>query len=190
NSSRYDQSKSTNYGFVSPNTLDNSRFDDAIKNLNSPEELKLMNKTLNLGCRVGQNVKVYKAVGSWRDGAEHSVLITLTSDEKRMRYFVSRLGKYSRQKAVLYFHQQPGGKATIYILYSPGQRTTLRDLAFILDQAGVSFRTLVPLRRGTIIYVVDTDGQLRANVMVAARQLRTQVRSKSGTAAFIGDDSD
>src|SRR5262249_39826933 len=120
NSSRYDQSKSTNYGFVSPNTLDNSRFDDAIKNLNSPEELKLMNKTLNLGCRVGQNVKVYKAVGSWRDGAEHSVLITLTSDEKRMRYFVSRLGKYSRQKAVLYFHQQPGGKATIYILYSPG----------------------------------------------------------------------
>src|SRR5262245_39360595 len=73
--SKYDAGKSINYGFVSPNTLDNSRFDDAIRNLNSEEELKLINKTLNHGCRIGANLKAYKAVGSWSDGAENSILI-------------------------------------------------------------------------------------------------------------------
>jgi hypothetical protein len=59
-----------------------------------------------------------------------------------------------------------------------------------MDQAGVSFRTLVPTRKGAVIYVVDLKGELQTKVVSAARRLKAQMRAKKGNAEFIGDDSD
>ena len=56
--------ESFNYGFVSPNTRNDLRLEEAIKKLNSVEELRLMNETRLIGCRVASKVRIMKAVGS------------------------------------------------------------------------------------------------------------------------------
>src|SRR6266850_2278723 len=99
-----DQSETLNYGFVSPNTHENLGLADAIRNLNSDEEKNLIKKANDLGCRTRTRLLALKALGSWSDGAEHSVLLRMISDEQTVRYLVSVLGKDARQKSVLYFH--------------------------------------------------------------------------------------
>jgi hypothetical protein len=174
--------KSVNYGFVSPNTRNDLKLEDAIKNLSSPEEANLI--------RMRERVRTWKAVGSWSDGAEHSILLRMDADESTMRYLVARLGRDAHQKAVLYFHRRRGGPAKLYILY-PGRKIRgLRTLAMGLDHAGVSFRTLVPLKQTTVIYVVDTKGELGAKLRVAAKRLRATIVSQEGNAEFIGDEVD
>ncbi|HZE71922.1 MAG TPA: hypothetical protein VE135_20625 [Pyrinomonadaceae bacterium] len=185
-----ESNKSVNYGFVSPNTSNDLKLEDAIKNLSSSAEANLIRKTSDLGCRMRKRVRIWKAVGSWSDGAEHSILLRMDADESTMRYLVARLGRDAHQKAVLYFHRRRGGPATLYILYPGQEMRGLRTLAMGLDHAGVSFRTLVPLKRTTVIYVVDTKGELGPRLRVAAKRLRATVVSQEGNAEFIGDEVD
>ena len=107
---------SLNYGFVSPNTKQNLKLDEAIKGLSSAEETKLVKQSINLGCVVGSRIHSFRALGSWSDGAEHSTMMRVESDEATVRYLLSRLGREARQKSVLYFHPQPEGTAQLYTL--------------------------------------------------------------------------
>lgn len=182
------QQKSHNYGFVSPNTKENLRLEDAIAGMRSPEETRLVKQSINLGCVVRSRIRAFRALGSWSDGAEPSVMLRVTSDEATVRYLLSRLGRDARQKSVLYFHPQPAGTADLYALQPRRPVRNLAALANTLDRAGIAFRTVVPLKSGTWIYVVDLKRELRAKVMAAAKKLRARVRSESGNAAFVGDD--
>lgn len=179
---------SLNYGFVSPNTKENLKLDDAIEGMNSPEETQLVRKSINLGCVVRTQIRAYKALGSWSDGAEHSVMLRVASDEPTVRYLLSRLGRDARQKSVLYFRPQPTGTAELYTLQPGRPVRNLKALANTLERAGIAFRTLVPLKSGTWIYVVDLKRDLRDEVMAAAKTLGARVRSQRGNAAFVGDD--
>jgi len=189
--SRPDQpssAKSLTYGFVSPNTREGLKLEDAIRNLNSQEEEKLIRQARGMACVARSKVGTLKAVGSWSDGAEHSVLLSLKTDEPTVRYVVSLLGRKSEQKAVLYFHSDAAGTATMYTLQS--QRTaSMRRLARLLDRAGVAFRTLVPQRHEVVVYVIDLKRELHSKIIAAARNLKARVISRHGTAEFIGDDS-
>lgn len=179
---------SLNYGFVSPNTKENLKLEDAIAGMDSPEETQLVKKSINLGCVVRTQIRAYKALGSWSDGAEHSVMIRVESDEPTVRYLMSRLGRDAKQKSILYFHPQPSGTADLYTLQPRRPVRNLKALANTLERAGIAFRTLVPLKSGTWIYVVDLKRDLRDEVMAAAKTLRARVRSQRGDAAFVGDD--
>jgi hypothetical protein len=179
---------SLNYGFVSPNTKENLKLDDAIAGLNSREETQLVRKSINLGCVVRTQIRAYKALGSWSDGAEHSVMLRVESDEPTVRYLMSRLGRDARQKSILYFHPRATGAAELYTLQPRRPLRNLKTLAKTLDSAGIAFRTLVPLKSGTWIYVVDLKRDLRDEVMAAAKKLGARVRSQRGNAAFVGDD--
>ena len=179
---------SLNYGFVSPNTKENLKLEDAIAGMNSPDETQLVRKSVNLGCVVRTQIRAYKALGSWSDGAEPSVMLRVQSDEPTVRYLMSRLGRDAKQKAILYFHPQASGDADLYTLRPRRPVRNLKKLANTLDRAGIAFRTLVPLKSGTWIYVVDLHRDLRDEVMVAARTLGARVRSQRGKAAFVGDD--
>lgn len=179
---------SLNYGFVSPNTKENLKLQDAIKGMNSAEETKLVKQSLNLGCVVRSPVRAFRSLGSWSDGAEHSVMIRVRSDESTIRYLLSRLGRDARQKSILYFHPQPAGTADLYTLKPRRPVRNLTALAQTLERAGIAFRTLVPVKSGTWIYVVDMNRELRAKVMAAAKRLRARVSSEAGNAAFVGDD--
>lgn len=179
---------SLNYGFVSPNTKENLKLEDAIAGMSSPEETQLVRKSINLGCVVRTQIRAYKALGSWSDGAEHSVMLRFESDEPTVRYLMSRLGRDARQKSVLYFHPQPTGDAELFTLQPRRPLRNLKALANTLERAGIAFRTIVPLKSGTWIYVVDLKRDLRDEVTAAARTLRARVRSQRGNAEFVGDD--
>lgn len=178
----------SNYGFVSPNTKENLKLDDAIAGMNSAEEMQLVRKSINLGCVVRTQIRAYKALGSWSDGAEPAVMLRFESDEPTVRYLMSRLGRDARQKSILYFHPQATGDAELFTLQPRRPMRNLKTLANTLDRAGIAFRTLVPLKSGTSIYVVDLKRDLRDEVMAAAKKLGARVRSQRGKAAFVGDD--
>lgn len=179
---------SLNYGFVSPNTKENLKLEDAIKGMSSAEETRLVKQSINMGCVVRSRIRAFRSLGSWSDGAEHSVMIRVESDEPTVRYLLSRLGRDARQKSILYFHPQTAGSADLYTLKPRRPTRNLAALAQSLQRAGIEFRTLVPMKSGAWIYIVDLKRELRAKVMNAAKRLGARVTSEVGTAEFVGDD--
>ena len=184
-SAQQDQ-KSFNYGFVSPNTKTDLKLEQAIAGMKSEEESRLLNKAVNLGCVVRTRITAFRALGSWSDSAEHSVLVRVRGNETTLRYVLSRMGRDAQQKYVIYFHPKVGGTIDLYTL-----RPRARNLVALsneLERAGIPFRTLVPSRDTTAVYIIDLDRDLRAKIMNAARRLRARVSQEAGTAQLFGDD--
>jgi hypothetical protein len=177
-----------NYGIVSPNTKTDLKLTDAIAGMNSAEESKLLKQAVNLSCVVRSRIKASRALGSWSDGAEHSVLLRINGDEATLRYVLSRMGRDAEQKYVIYFHPQPKGSADLYVLQPRKGMRNLVALTNALERAGIPFRTLVPSNGTTEIYVIDLDRDLRTKIMTAARTLRARVNQQSGNAQLFGDD--
>ena len=92
--------KPLNVGIVSPNTKTDLKLEQAIAGMNSPEEAKLVNQAVNLGCVVRSPISAFRALGSWTDGAENSVLLRVRGDEESLRYVQSRKGRDAGQKYV------------------------------------------------------------------------------------------
>ena len=186
---RTGDSKSLTYGFVSPNTREGLKLDDAIRGLASSEEDKLIQQARGLRCVAQSKIDTLKAVGSWSDGAEHSVLLRSNTDALTMRYIVAILGRDSQQKAALYFHSDSTGSAELYTLRPRGRAGTMRRLSQLLTEAGIEYRTLVPTRASILVYVVDLKREMRTKIGAAARKIKARVMSRRGTAEFIGDDT-
>jgi hypothetical protein len=186
-SAQQDQ-KSFNYGFVSPNTKTDLKLEQAIAGMQSEEEAKLLNKAVNLGCVVRTRITAFRALGSWSDGAEHSVLLRVRGDEATLRYLLSRMGRDAQQKYVIYFHPRVGGAVDLYTLRPRKRARNLVALTNELERAGIPFRTLVPLRATTAVYIIDLDRDLGAKIMNAASRLRARVSQETGNAQLFGDD--
>lgn len=180
--------KPLNVGIVSPNTRTDLKLEQAIAGMNSPEETKLVNQALNLGCVVRSRISAFRALGSWSDGAEHSVLLRVRGDEESLRYILSRMGRDAEQKYVIYFHPQPKGTVDLYTLTPRRHVKNLVALTNGLERAGIPFRTLVPSGGTTAIYIIDLDRDLREKILAAARKLRAQVSKETGNAQLFGDD--
>ena len=180
--------KVLNYGMVSSNTRTDLKLQDAIAGMNSAEQSKLFKQAINLSCVVRSRIRAFSALGSWSDGAEHSVLLSVKGDEESLRYVLSRLGRDAEQKYVIYFHPNPQGSSDLYTLRPRTRGRNLVALTNELEQAGIPFRTLVPSGDTTAIYIIDLDRDLRAKILAAARKLRAQVTSQPGNAALFGDD--
>ena len=180
--------KPLNVGIVSPNTKTNLKLEQAIAGMNSPEEAKLVNQAVNLGCVVRSPISAFRALGSWSDGAEHSVLLRVRGDEESLRYVLSRMGRDAEQKYVIYFHPQPSGPVDLYILRPRTSVKNLIKLSKELESAGIPFSTVVPSRHTTAIYIIDLDRDLREKILSAARKLRAQVNKETGNAKLFGDD--
>jgi hypothetical protein len=180
---------SLNLGFVSPNTREGLKLEDAVAGLESAEESNLIKRVLELKCVVRRPIATRRAIGSWSDGAEPSLLIRVKTDESTMRYLMSRLGRMANQKAILYFHPQPKGNSKVYIIQPSKRFRAVATISRLLDSTGVAFRTLVPAKQMTTVYIVDTDNSLSARVRTATRRLRGKLIALTGTASFIGDDS-
>jgi len=180
--------KTLNYAFVSPNTRENLKIEDAIKGMNSTEETQLRIKAINLSCVVSSRIRAYKALGAWSDGAEHSVMVRVHSDAATLRYLMSRMGRDAKQKYVIYFHPQPGGPDDFYVLRVRRRARDLVALSNALQQAGIPFRTLVPQGNTTVVYIIDLDRELRDKILAAAHKLRARVSYEAGDADLFGDD--
>jgi hypothetical protein len=180
--------KSVGYGFVSPNTGENLKLEQAIKGMSSREEFALRNKAINMSCVVRVRIRAFRALGSWSDGAEHSVMVRFQSDEPTLRYVLSRMGRDAQQKYVIYFHPQPRGSADLYTLRPRAGPRNLVALTTALERAGIPFRTLVPLNGTTNVYIIDMDRDLRPKILSAAKRLRARVTHEPGNAKLFGDD--
>lgn len=185
-SAQQDQ-KSLNYGFVSPNTKTNLKLEQAIAGMKSADEAKLLNRAVNLSCVVRTRITAFRALGSWSDGAEHSVMLRVKGDEATLRYVLSHMGREAEQKYVIYFHPMTGGKVDLYTL-RPRTRRNLVALSNELERAGIPFSTIVPTRQTTAIYIIDLDRDLRPQIMNAAQRLRARVTQEPGNAKLFGDD--
>ncbi len=175
-------------GIVSPNTKTDLKLEQAIAGMKSEEESRLLNQAMNLSCVVRSRITAFRALGSWSDGAEHSVLLRVKGDEATLRYLLSRMGRDAEQKYVIYFHPKPKGEADLYTLTPRAGTRNLIALTNELERAGIPFRTLVPSGRTTAIYVIDLERDLRTKIMTAARRLRARVRQQSGNAQLFGED--
>jgi len=89
---------------------------------------------------------------------------------------------------VIYFHPKVGGNVDLYTLRPRTRARSIVALSDELERAGIPFRTLVPSRETTVIYIIDLDRDLRAKIMNAARRLRARVSQEAGTAQLFGDD--
>ena len=61
--------KVVSYGFVSPNTKQNLKLEEAIRGMTSPAETNLRNEAINLSCVVRTRIRAFRALGAWNDGA-------------------------------------------------------------------------------------------------------------------------
>lgn len=174
------------YGFVSPNTRENLKLKEAIQQMNSREELHLRDQAVNLSCVVKTKIRASRALGSWTDGAEHSIVLRLNSDESTLRYVLSRMGREAQQKYVIYFHPEPKGEDDLYILRVPARN--LAALATAMNRAGVPFGTFVRSREATTIYIIDLNRELGPKIVAAARRLRARYSLQAGNADLFGDD--
>src|SRR5215208_5592810 len=182
------QQKSVGFGIVSPNTSENLKLEEAIKGMSSREETQFRDKAINLGCVVRSRIHAFKALGSWSDGAEPSVLLRFQSDELTLRYVLSRMGRDAKQKYVIYFHPQPKGEVDLYTLRVRRRSRNLVTLTTELERGGIPFRTLVPSTDSTTVYIIDLDRNLREKILAAAQKLRATVNSERGNAQLFGDD--
>jgi hypothetical protein len=180
--------KAFNYGFVSPNTKTDLKLEQAIAGMKSEDEAKLLNNAVNLSCVVRTRITAYRALGSWSDGAEPSVVLRVRGDEATLRYVLSRMGRDAQQKYVIYFHPTVRGAVNLYILRPRARTRNLVGLTNELERAGIPFRTLVPRCETTAVYIIDLDRDLRDKIMNAARKLRARVSEEAGTAQLFGDD--
>ena len=180
--------KVVSYGFVSPNTSQNLKLQEAIQGMKSPAEKQLRNEAINLSCVVRTRIEAFPALGSWKDGAEHSLMVRFTSDEDTLRYVVSRLGRDAQQKYVIYFHPEPGGPVDLYTLRVHSDARRLIQLSSLLERAGIPFSTIVPLNGTTFIYIIDLDRDLRDKILAAAQMLHASVNAVPGKAKLFGDD--
>lgn len=188
----FSQQKAESYTFVSPNTRDNLTLKDAIRLLNSREELRLINNINRLSrCLRLKPSMVMKTIGNSPEGAEHSALFRVFTDRLTLRYIDARLGKVNRQKTVLFFRQDDAGASKMYVLrLRPGKRT-LAAIAQTLARNGVAFSTMVPgTPRRMFVYVVDLSDESNNQIVSAARQLGALMVILKGTGEFIGDDTD
>ena len=175
-----------NYAFVSPNTRENLKIEDAIKGMSSTEEAQLQLKAINLSCVVRSKIRTSRALGAWSDGAEHSLLLRVQSDQATLRYLMSRLGRDAKQKYVIYFYPQRGGPDDFYTLQV--RRRNLVALSNALQEAGIPFRTLVPAGKTTTVYIIDLDRELRDKIFAAARKLGARLSYQTGDADLFGAD--
>ena len=132
---------------------------------------------------------VFKAIGSWSDGAEHSTVSRTTTDSETLRYLSARLGHFARQKMVLTFHRDHSGSARLYVVRI-NRRRSMRAAARELDRDQIPNRTMVPMRRQLRIYVVDLSGDLLKQIQTAAWRLRGSLSAIKGTANLTGDEND
>lgn len=185
---RTDGRKAAGYAFVSPNTRENLTLEEAQAGLNSAEEKRLIAEARQVACRLRKPLGVDKAVGSWSDGAEHSTIIRARTNEPSLRYAGSWLGKFARQKAILYFRQSPAGVGRMYVLFLPFKNQNMATVSTELEASGVANRTLVPQRHRLLVYIVDLKNELRLKVLSSARSLRARLASIRGEGEFIGAD--
>jgi len=175
--------------FVSPNTA-NLNFSQAMTGLTSQGHQNFRGIAKGLLSKIGVGrAKLLDAIGDAEDGSENS-LATIINEPKSARdiqYLAAWMGMMWHQKNVLAFSPDDHGNDRLHEIFVGD-----RDLDHVrksLTQHAIPFRTLVPGRQGTNIFVYDQGNQLSPNVQRFAETHHATVHSTIGTGNLVGDPS-
>jgi hypothetical protein len=114
-------------------------------------------------------------------------MIRANSNESSFRYTAAWLGRFAKQKAVLYFRREPNATGRLFIIPVTAG-SSVSDISTRLEKAGIANRTLVRRRRHLFVYVVDLKNELSTHVRTVARQFHRRASVLIGRGEFIGDD--
>lgn len=179
-----------NVSFMSGNTDTDLDFNSAVQRLRSSNQAVSKKMAGEIFKSIGaNNVNLIDAVGDWQDGAENSLVSTVSDpvDPAQVQYAASWFGLATNQKAVLHFHEKPEGPDSVYEIDVPDP--SMESVRQRLQASGVPFRTLVPGKQGTKVMIYDEGRQLRGSVEHFARSYDATVSESIGKGTTLGDSS-
>jgi hypothetical protein len=176
------------YEFVSPNVAEGLSFEQAFARLQSLQERRALKQFAQIDYELGIEAHDQPAIGDWADGAENSVFsFVRNADWDTLRYSAALKGQAEKQKAVLVFRVERGGKDAVYRFDLPVNADKARKS---LQSAGIAFHTLVPGARKTHVVIFDSEGEVLSKLSSLRKEYRgLKISVDRGRGEFIGGDS-
>lgn len=140
---------------VSPSTLDNSQWRDAVSGMNTDRQKQFVAAANEINGGLGLQGRVESAVGAWTDGAENSTIQTFAGRPSfdTLKTSAAMQGLIGEQKAAIAFQPDENGKEALYTMTVNDHSESVHDQ---LLSMGVDNHTLVDLPGGrTKISVLD-----------------------------------
>ncbi len=172
---------------ISPNEREGMKIEDALKALKSPEQAAMVREATDLVNKISPGGTVSSTLGSWKDGAENSIVVGSVADYQTSRYMAAKLGLSHNQKSVGVFHAGDGSD-TLWRTVIPKSYTP-HEISATLDKHGISDRTLIPRKDGTEVRLIDVGSQMRNQVKGLVQEYGVKAQSKTGKAESIGGDT-
>jgi hypothetical protein len=176
------------YEFFSPNEAENLTFDQALANLDTPNQRRFLQISDDIDRKTGLNGHSVSAIGDWSDGAENSVFDDIGNARsfQDVEYSAAQKGELAHQKAVIPFITDAAGSDSIYRFDLP---QNVRDVRGVLDKAGLQFRTLIPAGTHTGVVIYDPGTGLKDKIEALGQKYGTDIEQYRGHGEFLGGET-
>ena len=180
--------------FMSPNVAEGLKLGDAVERIGSLDHAVSTATVTETYKRLGIDARVDSVVGSWKDGAENALLGSHNNVTwEQLRYGAAINGKQLQQKMVGVFLEDPAGDT---VLWSIPMKGSIEDIATLLDEAGISDRTLRPRGYNKVEAIIVDIGEALDDTMeklITGNPTvvqRNRVRATRGKGDFFGHPTD
>lgn len=172
--------------FVSPNREEHLDFQQAVGKLDSDEQHNLIAVSKKIDAGLGIKARTQSGLGAWADGAENSIVQTITNtvDWDTLRVSAAMKGLLAEQKAVLPFQVDADGKDRLYNVTVAS--TDLEAVHKDLIKLGLEFHTLVPEGKSIKVIAFDQGAQLGAVMEKIGEHYDTEIQQWRGHGEFLG----
>lgn len=177
------------YQFYSPNIEENLNFDEALKRMNSGNQLLYRKIGQDIDQQLGHQSQAIDALGDWGDGAENTVFNTIQkiNNYDELKYSSALKGKIGQQKAVIPFMVSPSGPDQLFI--ADLKNTNLEEVRQKMSELGINFRTLAENKNGVKAIVFDPGSQLGDNLAKLGDAFDSEISVRKGQGEFLGNDT-
>lgn len=177
------------YQFYSPNIEESVDFVKAQKELRSENLAKGRLIAEDIDAQLGLKGETHNAVGDTKEwGAEASLYKKFDNiDWETNRYSTALKGRAMKQKGVIAFIGQEGGKDSLYLLDIPSR--DMVSLRADLDANGLLFRTIEETPKTTKVIIFDQGTTLATNVKSLSEKYGITPEWRAGKGEFIGGDT-
>lgn len=174
---------------VSPSVAEHLSFDEAERALHGARQREVMAIAPQVDAIVGVQSHQAEAIGAWSDGAENSIIVTLTGDPtyEQIRVSAAMKGELADQKAVIPFKAEEDGPDAMYVLEAPS--TNLKEVHDQLEADGVVYHTLERHAGGTRVWVFDQGTTLGETIEKVGQKYGRQPKQIDGRGEFLGGET-
>jgi hypothetical protein len=176
--------------FVSPNVASNLDLKGAEKGIRGKQQAALREASDYINKQTGvDDGRDIDVIGAWKDGAENSLLTTSDAPWDNFKLAAVMKAHLADQKSVLLFDEQEGGKTVLAHFNAKGK---VDEIHRNLLEDGLDQHTIVPVKGGARVYVVDLDGSHSDAIEKGAARYgdANKVTVKFGRGEFIGTDKE